>query len=75
MVCECIYCYDCKGTGVVWVDDRGRPVRNHCCNLDNPEPCDECDGTGIAYTCEKCSQEIQDEHDQLAQPTEGSNDG
>lgn len=53
--CHCVRCDDCRGSGTIWVDWRGRYLGNHCSDdLDEPEQCENCGGRGIVEVCPRC---------------------
>lgn len=45
--CRCVRCGFCRGTGTIWVRTGFYPE-------DDSETCDECRGSGIAESCERC---------------------
>lgn len=62
MACECVRCGACGGTGTIWVDFAGRYLGNRRCDdLDQPEPCEDCGGSGITEACYECV-EAEDEY-------------
>lgn len=64
--CECVSCPECRGSGHVWVDWRGRYLGNsRCDDLDELETCDTCGGSGVTECCGRC-----DELDQIEQEEE-----
>ena len=57
MVCKCISCADCNGSGCVWYSFGGEYLGNsRCDDLDELESCEECGGTGVAEECDECSE-------------------
>lgn len=46
--CRCVPCGTCRGTGSIQVDD---PTQPEGWDL---ETCDECCGSGLAESCERC---------------------
>ena len=55
--CECVSCGECRGSGHIWVDFRGRYLGNsRCDDLDEIETCGECYGSGIVETCDRCAE-------------------
>lgn len=55
--CSCVSCPDCGGIGRTWY-----PVWDYPDEED--EPCDYCNGTGIAVMCDNCEEamELSDDH-------------
>lgn len=50
MTCKCIACGECLWSGKVFrYDPRS--------GMDEPETCEDCDGTGIAEFCDECMEE------------------
>jgi hypothetical protein len=69
--CTCVSCGMCGGSGNYWVDMRGHYDSSpDCCS--DLETCDECRGSGIVETCDRCQllneMDYDDErrHDQQA---------
>lgn len=55
--CTCISCADCRGTGNIWVDRKGRYLPGGRTS-DDPdidlESCSLCRGSGYSEQCEVC---------------------
>ena len=65
--CCCVRCGDCNGSGTVWFDWRGQYLGNsRCDDLDELEHCEQCGGSGITETCDRCQllEEMDHEDDQ-----------
>lgn len=59
--CQCVRCSECRGTGNVWFSfpgpGRGRYLgSSRCDDLDEMETCDDCGGSGIVETCDRCQE-------------------
>jgi hypothetical protein len=52
--CRCIRCDMCAGQGNCRVDFDGRPT-DGLDDLYNLETCEDCGGSGITDTCDRCS--------------------
>lgn len=52
--CTCVSCGTCIGTGRQWFQWYG---------VEESEPCDDCDGSGVTETCESCmdAREVENE--------------
>lgn len=62
--CRCVRCAECGGSGNVWISMDGKYVGKHRSDdLDDMEPCDECGGSGITETCERCQLLRDADHD------------
>lgn len=60
--CTCVHCDACRGSGSIWLDFKGRYLGNSGCDdLDQREMCEECGGSGITETCDRC--QLLDEMD------------
>lgn len=63
--CWCVRCGECDGTGNVWFAFGGREYlgRIRSDDLDEMETCEECGGSGIHETCDRCQllREMDDE--------------
>ena len=57
--CTCVLCSSCDGQGTYRVDTNSWPE-------DDLETCDECHGSGIVETCERCQELIEMEYDELS---------
>jgi hypothetical protein len=51
--CYCVRCNICGGQGNYRVDLHGRPT-DGMDDMDSLEPCEECGGSGIVETCDRC---------------------
>jgi len=48
MECYCAVCFECDGTGTVWYSSNGKFLWHHRCDdMDEPETCPECYGSGV----------------------------
>ena len=66
--CECVTCPDCRGLGNIRVDFiTGLPSAG-CDDLDELEPCDQCQG-GVVETCERCM-EMEELYEQIDEEEE-----
>ena len=66
IMCECIDCHECGGTGTVWFSFGGKYMGiRRCDDLDEMELCEECGGTGVSSTCWECQQDCEDDMDEL----------
>lgn len=55
--CECVSCPDCKGSGGYWTDLNGKYLgQSRWDDLDQLETCEECGGSGISESCDRCTQ-------------------
>jgi hypothetical protein len=59
--CECLACGECRGSGMVWFAFPGSPYGEYLGNsrrddLDELETCEECGGSGIIETCQRCAE-------------------
>lgn len=66
MACECVRCDECDGTGTVWFafpgPDKGRYLGRHRSDdLDEPETCNQCDGSGLSEVCYECQEREYDD--------------
>ena len=53
--CECVSCSCCDGSGNLWLDMAGRFLSRHRTDdMSEMEPCDNCRGSGIVETCDRC---------------------
>ena len=53
--CRCVRCGDCGGGGTIYLDWRGNYLGSHRSDdMDEPEPCEQCGGSGIVETCSRC---------------------
>lgn len=53
--CTCSSCPSCNGTGNVWFSFTGEYLgRSRCDDLDTMETCEDCNGTGVFDTCDRC---------------------
>jgi DnaJ-class molecular chaperone len=53
--CECVSCAECHGSGTIFVDLRGHYVgAGMRDDMDEPESCDGCRGSGIIEECDRC---------------------
>ena len=58
--CECETCWECMGSGEIWVSWSGEYLgRNRCDDFDELETCPECGGEGITSLCLKCRLEYE----------------
>lgn len=56
--CKCARCVGCGGSGTVWRDIGGKFLGDHRCDdLDSPEMCESCGGSGITDVCDNCRNE------------------
>lgn len=54
--CACVRCSFCGGSGQEWYSISGKFLGGrHSDDLDASEPCEECGGTGIVETCDRCT--------------------
>lgn len=61
MVCKCVSCGDCNGTGTIWVSMSGEYLgNNRCDDFDELESCDECGGSGVIEYCDECTDGFED---------------
>lgn len=51
--CACIRCSACGGSGRICIHDQFA--------FEEHDPCEECEGSGIFDTCDRC--QLMDEHD------------
>lgn len=62
MVCRCVQCNKCGGSGDIWLSISGDYRGEHRIDdLDSPETCPWCDGDGIIEMCDECREEIEQE--------------
>lgn len=61
--CRCVRCGMCGGSGNLRIGLDGR--LNYCDDLYDLESCDECGGTGIVETCDRCQLLRELEPDEL----------
>lgn len=62
MTCKCVICDECKGSGNIWVDYKGKYLgNNRCDDMDELDTCPECDGSGLSEICYECWEESQDD--------------
>ena len=55
--CECVPCHECRGSGNIWIDWRGRYLGNsRCDDMDELETCDTCGGHRIVEMCDRCGE-------------------
>ena len=71
--CVCIQCKECEGTRSVWWSFDGKYLGKHRCDdMDEFEPCEDCDGTGIYDLCDECRyKEAEEEYEQDEQDIRG----
>jgi RecJ-like exonuclease len=66
MSCQCNLCGHCNGTGTVWLSFRDTvPHARRTDDLDEPEPCNVCEGTGVFSLCLSCEKLERNEMDLL----------
>lgn len=62
--CHCVSCGECRGSGNIWLDFKGRYLGNsRCDDLDEMETCDGCGGRGIVERCDRCQLLEDMDHD------------
>ena len=62
MSCECVRCYECGGSGIVWRSFFGKYLGNRRCDdLDDFESCPECGGEGITEVCQEFQEAYEKE--------------
>lgn len=60
--CKCERCGECNGSGTIWFDFQGNYLGHHRCDdLDEPDNCPECSGSGIIDQCDHCNALEEDE--------------
>ena len=60
LLCECVFCPHCCGSGQQWFDISGEPIGGRGTDdLNASEPCEECGGRGISEICPRCSESIE----------------
>jgi hypothetical protein len=53
--CGCIRCSWCAGSGSYWLDMHGKYLgQSRRDDLDELEICEECGGSGIVESCDRC---------------------
>ena len=57
--CTCVSCSFCNGLGTYRVDTNSWPEYDL-------ETCDECHGSGIVETCNRCQELIEMDYDELS---------
>lgn len=61
--CRCVACPYCGGNGPYWVDMGAHYGQHRSDDLDEMEYCEECGGSGVVETCDRCQllKELEDE--------------
>ncbi len=53
--CHCVRCGEYNGTGNIWRDIGGKYLGDgRSDDLDQMESCENCGGSGITQTCDRC---------------------
>lgn len=69
--CTCIQCSACRGSGQIWFSCTGDYLGdNRCDDMDELEPCDFCNGSGVDDWCDYCYEQeeiYQQEQEELEQ--------